>query len=49
MIELFFEVWMQGVTDFPNPDLWQQLDVELHWRVKGAAAFTTQYVDVRRT
>lgn len=42
--ELFFDVWKAGVTDFDNPDLWQQLDVEAHHRVDPSAPFTMDYV-----
>lgn len=42
---VFFEVWQPGVTDFDNPDLWKQLDVELHARIGSTGAFTTSYVD----
>jgi hypothetical protein len=43
--EAYFEAWKQGVTDFDNPNLWQQLDVEIHSRIGGAGNFTTAYVD----
>jgi hypothetical protein len=43
-----FEVWKDGVTDHDNPELWKQLDVQIHSRVVGGAgtpgAFTTAYV-----
>ncbi len=42
--EVFFDVWKQGVTDYANPNLWRELDVELHSRIGGAGAFTTSYV-----
>jgi hypothetical protein len=42
---IFFDVWRAGVTDFDNPDLWKELDVEVHLRPKGAGAFETRYVD----
>jgi len=45
---LYFEAWKQGVTDFDNADLWRQLDVQIHSRVVGAAAFTTAYVGFDR-
>jgi hypothetical protein len=41
----YFEVWKQGVTDFANPNLWQQLDVEIHSRVGSTGDFTTAYVN----
>ena len=42
--EVFFDVWKQGVTDYANPSLWRDLDVELHSRIGGAGAFTMSYV-----
>ena len=44
----YFEVWKQGTTDFNNPDLWKQLDVQLYSRFVGQSAFTTQYVNFDR-
>jgi hypothetical protein len=41
---LFFDVWKQGITDFDNPDLWQELDVEMHSRIGATGAFATSYV-----
>ena len=41
---LCFEVYQEGVTDHPNPDLWQQLDVQVHTRFAGEEAFETAYV-----
>lgn len=43
-----FEVWKDGVTDHDNPDLWKQLDVQVHSRVSGAGAFTSTYVSFER-
>ena len=43
--QIFFDVYSAGVTDFDNPDLWQQLDVEVHSRTSRAQAFTLAYVD----
>jgi hypothetical protein len=45
---MYFEAWKQGVTDFDNADLWKQLDVQVHSRPIGAAAFTTAYVGFDR-
>lgn len=45
---IYFEAWKQGVTDFDNADLWKQLDVQVHSRPVGAAAFTTAYVGFDR-
>jgi hypothetical protein len=42
--QLFFDVWKSGVTDFDNPDLWQELDVESHWRLDPKSTFTMSYV-----
>jgi hypothetical protein len=42
--EVFFDVWRSGVTDFDNPDLWQQLDVESHTRFDPTQPFTMAYV-----
>lgn len=39
-----FEVWKEGVTDRDNPDLWQQLDVQVHRRFVGEQNFVTEYV-----
>lgn len=43
-----FEVWKDGVTDHDNPDLWKQLDVQVHSRVVGSASFTSSYVSFER-
>lgn len=45
---VYFEAWKQGVTDFNNPQLWQQLNVQVYYRYAGQTAFTTQYVDFDR-
>lgn len=39
-----FEVWKAGVTDHDNPNLWRELDVEVHSRVGNSGAFATRYV-----
>jgi hypothetical protein len=39
-----FEVWKDGVTSWDNPDLWRQLDVQVHSRVGGTGPFTSRYV-----
>lgn len=42
---IYFEVYKSGVTDFDNPDLWRQLDVQVLSRPVGsAAAWRSQYV-----
>jgi len=43
--QIFFDAWKSGVTDFDNPDLWRELDVEAHMRLDPAATFTMQYVN----
>jgi hypothetical protein len=43
--EVFFDVWKSGVTDFDDPDLWQELDVESHARFDPKQPFTTAYVN----
>lgn len=43
-----FDVWKAGVTDRDNPDLWRQLDVQVHYRFGSAGSFTTRYVNFER-
>jgi len=43
---LYFDVWEEGVTDWDNPDLWKQVDAQVHLRFAGQEAFTTRYVDL---
>jgi hypothetical protein len=45
---IYFEVWKDGVTNWDNPDLWRQLDVQVHTRLGGAGPFTTAYVPFDR-
>ncbi len=33
--KISFEVWQPGVTDFDNPNLWKQLDLEAHYSTGG--------------
>lgn len=40
-----FEVWAPGVTDRENPDLWRQLEVEVHYRYGAQGAYKTDYVN----
>ena len=42
---LYFDVWEEGVTDWNNPDLWKQVDAQIHFRFAGQPAFTSRYVD----
>lgn len=46
--ELTFEVWKEGVTDRDNPDLWKQLDVQVHARVAETGPWTAAYVSFDR-
>jgi hypothetical protein len=39
-----FEVWKPGVTDWDNPDFWQQLDVQVHYRHGTTGPFQSAYV-----
>ncbi len=41
-----FEVWQQGVTDWNNPDLWRQVDVQVHYRYGSGQAWQTAYVPI---
>lgn len=43
-----FQVWEPGLTDRDDPDLWQKLDVQVHWRGAGEAAWRTGYVPFDR-
>jgi hypothetical protein len=45
---IYFDVWKEGVTDWANPELWQDLDVQVHHRAREGAPFTTQYVSFWR-
>jgi len=40
-----FEVWKPGITDWDNPDFWQQLDVQAHFRYGSTGAFQHAYVN----
>ena len=43
-----FEVWKEGVTDHDNPELWKQLDVQVHSRVGSVGTFASRYVSFER-
>jgi hypothetical protein len=45
---IYFDVWKEGVTDFDNHDLWRQLDVQVHYRARENAPFTSRYVSFFR-
>lgn len=42
---IFFDVWEPGVTDKDNPNLWTQLDAQVHYRWEGQESFQTEYVN----
>jgi len=42
---VYFDVWQPGVTDFDNPDLWRELDVQVHYRARRDGEFTSEFVD----
>lgn len=39
-----FEVWEPTVTDFDNPNLWQQLDARVYYRYRNAGPYQFQYL-----
>ncbi|MGC4118625.1 MAG: hypothetical protein QM765_29520 [Myxococcales bacterium] len=39
-----FQVWKAGVTDWANPDVWRQLDVQVHYRFGKDLPWQTAYV-----
>lgn len=45
---LCFEVYQPGMTDHDDPDLWQKLDVSLHWRGSTTDAYTVVPVSFDR-
>jgi hypothetical protein len=45
---LYFDVWKEGVTDFDNPELWRELDVQVHYRARSDGPFQTRPVDFFR-
>jgi hypothetical protein len=40
-----FEVWQPGVTDWENPDLWRELDVEVHARYGSEGSMSVSGVE----
>jgi hypothetical protein len=40
-----FRVWEPGVTDWDNPQLWEELDVRVHWRASPEHEFAWDWVD----
>ncbi|MEO8706517.1 MAG: DUF6209 family protein [Kofleriaceae bacterium] len=45
---LCFAVFQPGLTDRDDPDLWQKLDVSVHWRYAGEPDFHTQPINFDR-
>ncbi len=45
---LCFQVYEPGLTDHDDPELWQKLDVRLHWRFTGQSTWTTHPVNYDR-
>jgi hypothetical protein len=45
---IYFEAWEPGVTDRDNPDLWIDLDVQMHVRFDASEPFDTEYVYFER-
>ena len=48
LTNLCFEVYQPGMTDHDDPQLWQKLDTELHWRYHGETAWRVTPVDFDR-
>jgi hypothetical protein len=40
-----FQVWEPGVTDWNNPNLWQQLDTRVYYRWGTSGTYSFQYVN----
>lgn len=45
---LCFQVYQPGMTDHDDPDLWQKLDVSLHWRLAGQNTWQSRAVNFDR-
>ncbi len=45
---LCFQVYQPGLTDRDDPDLWQKLDVSLHWREQGQTTWQSRPVNFDR-
>ncbi len=43
-----FQVYQPGLTDRDDPELWQKLDVQLHYRYAGQQSWTTSAVNFDR-
>ncbi|MBV8762982.1 MAG: hypothetical protein JO257_37195 [Deltaproteobacteria bacterium] len=48
LTNMCFEVYQPGMTDHDDPQLWQKLDTELHWRYAGQTRWTTTPVSFDR-
>lgn len=48
LTNLCFEVYQPGMTDHDDPQLWQKLDTELHWRYAGQTSWTVTPVSFDR-
>jgi hypothetical protein len=45
---LYLDVWRAGVTDWDNPELWQQLDVRMYYRFGASGPFLQRWVNFDR-
>jgi hypothetical protein len=45
---IYFDVWKPGVTDFDNPELWKELDVQVHYRFRNRGSYQTKPVSFFR-
>lgn len=43
-----FQIYQPGLTDRDDPDLWQKLDVQVHYRYGGVSSWQTRAVDFDR-
>lgn len=48
LTNMCFEVYQPGMTDHDDPQLWQKLDTELHWRYAGQTQWTVTPVSFDR-
>jgi hypothetical protein len=48
LTNMCFEVYQPGMTDHDDPQLWQKLDTELHWRYAGQTSWTVTPVGFDR-
>lgn len=45
---LCFQVYQPGLTDRDDPELWQKLDAQLHWRYAGQQSWQMAHVNLDR-